>query len=323
MSSKAKPRTPHARLTAEHVKQNWLAGDYTASGYLFNLLKALKKDGWHLGIDDVDTFCLDWEISRRSFYRAKAKLILQGRIEEKIIGKVEIWICSNPKVVFLNEDFDDDDCDNSGVNCAKFGTSNDTSGTGNDTSGTSNDTSGTTAGSNALPIKRLQDPSTLIRSITDLDHLSLSCPPTASPKVERKEPDFVVEEKENSAVDRPQPERESDRLEPNFNQTELKQIHSSGEDLKSSAPAPKFENSFEIAEQDRDFMKWAEARSSGLQARNPKIHAQTCLKRDEDLELWQQYQARKQKPLADDREFANQSEYAAYVAKRREELLCQ
>lgn len=127
---------PHKRLTADQVKRNWLLGDYTASGYLYHLIGALRKDGWPLLIDNVDEFCQEWEISRRSFYRAKAKLIVQGRINEEIIGKVKIWINDQPTIVPFHEDGDDSDCakfgtvsDTSGIPCAKFGTASDTSGT--------------------------------------------------------------------------------------------------------------------------------------------------------------------------------------------------
>ncbi len=303
-------RSPHLRVTTSDLKWRYEKGFLTVRGYIYDWLLAAKRKGWRLRTT-VKDFCEELGIGRTAFYKAIADLRgdaeLQFRFE--ILGEVEMWVggessSSTEKV--------------SAIANSESTIANSKSAIANSESAIADEET-----PNLQLAARSQDSPTLIRSFTDLDHLSLSCPPTASPEQERKESDFVVEEKENSAVDRPQLERESDRLEPNFNQTELKQIHSSGEDSKSSAPAPSAKNSFEIAKQDRDFMKWAEARSSGMQARNPKIHAQTCLKRDENLELWQQYQARKRKPQADAREFANQSEYAAYVAKRREELLCQ
>lgn len=165
-------RSPHLRLSAEQIKAKWLLGDYTAQGYLFDLIKALRKDGWHLPIDDVDAFCEQWAISRRSFYRAKARLILQGRIEEKIIGRVELWIEPNSNIVPFREGEGDPSDDNPGTGCAKFGT-------GDDNPGTDGDNPGTATPFKPLPDERSQPPSDLLQIS---DHLSLSFPPSLQPE---------------------------------------------------------------------------------------------------------------------------------------------
>ncbi|MGL4619939.1 MAG: hypothetical protein ACRCZS_12900 [Chroococcidiopsis sp.] len=93
---------PHLRLTSQEVKENWQQGDYSASGYLYHLLKALKRESWSFRIESVTDFCKTWEISEASFYRAKAKLITQGRLSEKILGKIELKLTK--KVVTLNSE---------------------------------------------------------------------------------------------------------------------------------------------------------------------------------------------------------------------------
>ncbi|NJL42520.1 MAG: hypothetical protein HC935_02215 [Pseudanabaena sp. SU_2_4] len=165
-------QSPHARFTAEQIKAKWLVGDYTAQGYLFDLLKSSRKDGWHFAIDDVDAFCEEWQISRRSFYRAKARLILQGRIEEKIIGRLELWIEPNPKVVPFNEGDSDPGDDNPGTGCAKFGTDDDNPGT---------DCARIVT---ATPLKSLpKERSSLPPDLSQiLSHLSLSSPPSLQPE---------------------------------------------------------------------------------------------------------------------------------------------
>lgn len=95
----------------------------------------------------------------------------------------------------------------------------------------------------------------------------------------------------------------------------------SGEDSKSPAPPQTAKNSLEIAKGNKDFMDWAIRRSTRLNARNAEIHATTCLKRDEALTLWQEYQRSQTRPQPLYLEFNSPAEYAAYIEKRREELL--
>ncbi|WP_416667911.1 hypothetical protein [Egbenema bharatensis] len=89
----------HKRLTPEQVKQHWKLGDYTASGYLIHLLGALKRDGWVVDIPNVAEFCQLWEIGERRFYRAKAKLIEQGRLGERIKGRLKLWIITDTELI--------------------------------------------------------------------------------------------------------------------------------------------------------------------------------------------------------------------------------
>lgn len=100
---------PHSRRTADQVRHNWRLGDYTPHGYLFSLLESLKASGLPIAIDSVDEFCKEWEINRRAFYRAKAKLITQGRLEEKIIGRVVLKLAS--KITNIGSDNFDPDSD--------------------------------------------------------------------------------------------------------------------------------------------------------------------------------------------------------------------
>jgi len=99
--------TPHSRLTAEEVRENWLNGDHSASGYLIALLRALRKDGWKLMIKSVDAFCAQWRISRASFYRAKRRLVEQGRIGECIRYGLVLWVIGKSKETQLEEDSED------------------------------------------------------------------------------------------------------------------------------------------------------------------------------------------------------------------------
>jgi MarR family len=95
----------------------------------------------------------------------------------------------------------------------------------------------------------------------------------------------------------------------------------SDEKAKSSASQQTAQNSLEIAKGDKDFMDWAIRRSTRLNARNAQIHATTCLKRDEALVLWQEYQRSQTRPQPLYLEFDSPAAYAAYIEKRREELL--
>lgn len=110
--------TPHSRRTAEQVRESWRLGDYTPHGYLFSLLESIKASGLPIAIDNVNEFCEKWEIQRRAFYRAKAKLVVQGRLEEKIIGRVVLKLTS--KVTEINGDRSDSDSDRSDADNDSF-----------------------------------------------------------------------------------------------------------------------------------------------------------------------------------------------------------
>ena len=84
----------HLRLTPAEVKTHWEKGNYTPRGYLHHLILAHRKPGWSWRIDNVSQFCREWEIPRSTFYKAKAILVTDGVITEKIVGSVELTVIS-------------------------------------------------------------------------------------------------------------------------------------------------------------------------------------------------------------------------------------
>jgi|GEM_PF-3400321 len=87
-------RACHLRLTPAQVLANWQQRFYTPTGYLYHLVLALRRQGWWLRIDNISQFCRQWEINRRAFYRAKAQLVLAGRLEENIDDAIDLRIPS-------------------------------------------------------------------------------------------------------------------------------------------------------------------------------------------------------------------------------------
>jgi len=84
--------SPHLRLTAEEVRDRWKTGKvYKPAGYLLDLLRAMRQDGWSLRFN-VKEFCLLWGLTERSFFRAKAELIQLDLISEKIHGEIELTV---------------------------------------------------------------------------------------------------------------------------------------------------------------------------------------------------------------------------------------
>ncbi len=88
---------PHARLTVADVKQGWLDGYFSGSGYLSLLFRSMKAEGLPIYIGNVAQFCQEWEIGERRFYRAKAKLVEQGSLEEDIQGNLVIRMVSKKR----------------------------------------------------------------------------------------------------------------------------------------------------------------------------------------------------------------------------------
>ncbi|GAB4218197.1 MAG: hypothetical protein OHK0012_26010 [Synechococcales cyanobacterium] len=78
-------------MTPEDVRQDYHRGLLPDPAYLYYLIRALRKEGWRLKIESVDSFCQEWGITRSSFYRAKAKLISLHLIQEEIQGPLEVW----------------------------------------------------------------------------------------------------------------------------------------------------------------------------------------------------------------------------------------
>lgn len=85
-------KSPHIELTPSDVLELWRERHYTPKGYLYHLVLAHRRAGWWFKIDNVAQFCRDWDIPRRTFYRAKATLIDEGRLEEDIIGAVNVRV---------------------------------------------------------------------------------------------------------------------------------------------------------------------------------------------------------------------------------------
>ncbi|MEM9091288.1 MAG: hypothetical protein AAGC93_21420 [Cyanobacteria bacterium P01_F01_bin.53] len=84
----------HLRLTPAEVKIHWEKGNYTPRGYLHHLILAHRKPGWSWRIENVSQFCREWEIPRSTFYKAKAVLVADGVITERIVGSVELTVVS-------------------------------------------------------------------------------------------------------------------------------------------------------------------------------------------------------------------------------------
>lgn len=81
-------RTPHYRLTAKQLRQDYDRGLITAAGYLYYIVKVSRRDGWAFAIDDIAAFCKAWGLKRATFYDAKAKCVTLGLLKETIQGRV-------------------------------------------------------------------------------------------------------------------------------------------------------------------------------------------------------------------------------------------
>ena len=110
VKARAQKVLPHLRRTKEQIKEQWILGDYSASGYLAALFGAMKAEGLNIVIRSVKEFCKEWEIGERRFYRGKAKLISQGRLEEEIHGTLVVRLTAD-KIVSMPDStvVEDDD----------------------------------------------------------------------------------------------------------------------------------------------------------------------------------------------------------------------
>ena len=70
----------------EELKEHWRLGHYTPVGYLVEIFAILAAPGEPIAIPNVKEFCQTWEIGERQFYRAKAKLVERGDLEEECGG---------------------------------------------------------------------------------------------------------------------------------------------------------------------------------------------------------------------------------------------
>jgi hypothetical protein len=180
-----KKSEPHLRRTVTQVKEKWLLGDYTPSGYLVELFSAMKAEGLPIVIQHVQAFCDEWEISRRTFFRAKATLVTQGRLDEEIRGTLIVRLIPNNS--------DQLSGDKVGTDGARSGTHDDKVGTDGARSGTHDDKVGTATPSNPNQENRFDDSPDLYSDLDQISNNSLSLP-THHP--ERELDNFSSEELE-------------------------------------------------------------------------------------------------------------------------------
>jgi hypothetical protein len=197
MKTQQKQNQPHVRLSADDILAQWKTGQfYKPTGYLFNLIKALRKDGWKLK-SKVSEFCKRWEISERSFYRAKAYLVAHGIIEEAIHGEVELWIRESSV-----EDLTDRigrGTARSGSETDRIGSETDRIGSETDRIGSETDRSGGGTPLNPLPAEEFSPASTLINSSTTYyNSLSVAHLPPAQ---ERERGEARLEEVTQEPID--------------------------------------------------------------------------------------------------------------------------
>ena len=66
-------------------------GDLTIKGLIKSIILCAKKKGQKLVLTSVKDFCQLLQISRKDFYKAKARLILEG-IRIEVTGKLTMWV---------------------------------------------------------------------------------------------------------------------------------------------------------------------------------------------------------------------------------------
>jgi hypothetical protein len=167
-TSERKKSQPHLRRTVEQVKEKWRLGDYTPSGYLVELFSAMKAEGFAIVIRNVKAFCEEWGLSRRTFFRAKATLVSQGRLDEEIQGTLIVRLIP----ANLEHLYDD----KVGTDGARSGTHDDKVGTNGARSGTHDDKVGTTTPSNDRQASQFDDSPDLYSDLDQISNKSLSQP---------------------------------------------------------------------------------------------------------------------------------------------------
>lgn len=83
----------HYRLSVETARRDYQDGLITAAGLLYYCVGVLRKRGQRVAMPVRDWLELTG-LQERTFYKAKAKLIATGRLEERITGHVELWMSS-------------------------------------------------------------------------------------------------------------------------------------------------------------------------------------------------------------------------------------
>lgn len=114
-------RSPELRLTAEELRQDYANGLLSSHSYLYYLIRALRKDGWKLHIPNISIFCEQWGFSDRTFYWAKAKLIKENLLNEKIHGSIDLWL--DPKTTATSCEQTATSCSGSATPCEQTATS--------------------------------------------------------------------------------------------------------------------------------------------------------------------------------------------------------
>lgn len=99
----------HERLTAEDVQWQWLNGLLTPSGYVYNLIRAQRKDGWKFRIANVAAWCRAHQIKRPTFYRAIAQLREANLLHFEVIGAIDLWIRPHDRAIEPIEPVENED----------------------------------------------------------------------------------------------------------------------------------------------------------------------------------------------------------------------
>lgn len=83
---------PYITLTAEDLKELWLEKLIHSELYLLMLLNALNNSGLEIVIENIPAFCAEWNLPVSTFYKAKASLVLKGKIDEVITGSITLTV---------------------------------------------------------------------------------------------------------------------------------------------------------------------------------------------------------------------------------------
>ena len=83
----------HYRLSVTTARRDYADGLITAAGLLYYCVGVLRKRGQRVAMSVKDWLELTG-LQERTFYKAKAKLVSTGRLEERITGSVELWMSS-------------------------------------------------------------------------------------------------------------------------------------------------------------------------------------------------------------------------------------
>jgi hypothetical protein len=269
MAAIATKRQPELRLKAEDLRRDYKDGLLNSHSYLYYLIRALRKNGWKLHIPNISIFCEQWNISERSFYRAKNKLIQLGLLKEKIFGSIDLWIDPNNS---LNPETDSDNS----------GSETDNSGSETDNSGSETDNSGSETHLEPLPDKACSDSSPSSHLFSPL---SLAQDERETRKETEAELEEIAEFSASIPDTKPRGKLESLAALLPANEATQAEVKTSDKDKNSAAPVETVENA------DPDFLNWVIKRVKQFPQPPtfPKSVAIALIKRSRD-ELWEEYQ---------------------------------